>query len=937
MFYTVPNPVAPSTYAQTVLSQGAGTYWRLGEATAGTAIDQVGYNDGAESAGVTGDAAGAIIGDTDTAVTLSGAITAIASTRAPITAPDTFTAQAWFRTTSNTGGRIIGMSNLAVSNSNVDDRHTYLDNAGHLYFGVNNGSPRTLNTTKTYNDGQWHQVVTSLGADGMTLYVDGLRVAKRADVTTGRAYSGYWRVGGDNLNGWPAKPTGYLWGTVDEASIYPTVLTKDQVLAQYVASGRPSPLPSAPTDSYDAAVYSDQPDLFYRLGESSGIVATDTSASLNPGTYVGASTRGVLGAINGSPDPSTTFDGSTGFVACNSSFAAPSTFRAEAWFKTTTTRGGKIIGFGNAATGLSTSYDRHVYLQNDGKVVFGVYTGVQVTVISPTAYNDGQWHHVVATQGSDGMTLYLDAQLIGSNATTNAQNYPGFWRIGADRTWNSLSPYLAGSIDEAAVYPRALSASRVIAHWKASGRTLANVAPAAAFTSSAAGLNLSVDGSTSSDPDGTVTSYTWTFGDGSTGTGSTAAHRYAAAGSYPVALTVTDNSGATNSITTSATVANTPPVAAFTSGVADLTVSVDGSTSTDPDGTIGSYSWKYGDGGTGTGAIATHTYPSAGTYAVSLTVIDNAGGTTTTTGPVTITPANVLPTAAFTSTAQNLVLSVDGSGSSDPDGSVSSYAWTFGDGATGTGSTATHTFAAGGTYQVGLTVNNRGGTATRSRSVTLTAPNAATDAFGRTVAGGWGSADFGGAWTLNGTASLFSVNGSAGQIRMASAGAGPMAFLNSVNAATVTCSVDIAVDKAPTGSGFQGNAMIRRVPGTGATFSDYRFKLRLMPTSTTVQISKVVNNVETLLAAQTVTALTYQVGDVIRLSYQATGSAPTTLSVKAWKAGTTESSTWRATVSDADGALQGPGALGLQAYLTNTATNAPVVASFDNLTVTTGP
>ena len=443
--YTVPDPAVQGTYAQTVVSQGAGTYWRMDEPSGSALVDWVGFNDGVASAGVTRGTAGAINGDADTASTFNGTSTGMAINRAPVKGPDTYSTEAWIKTTTPTGGRILGFSNLPAGNSSFTDRVGYMDNAGRIWFGVYNGAIRTLNTTKSFNDGQWHQIVTTLGPDGMTLYVDGLRAAKRTDVTSGRVGDGYWRLGGDTLSGWTSKPTSnYFNGSIDELSIYPAVLTKDQVLAQFVASGRTSPLPPAPADAYGAAVYNDQPDLYYRLGETTGTVAADASASINPGTYFGTSTKGVSGAINGVTDTAVTFNGSNGSAASNASFTNPTTYSEEAWFKTNTTRGGKIIGFGSSASGLSASYDRHVYMQNDGKVVFGAYTGVQNIIVSPISYNNDQWHHVVATQGSDGMKLYLDGQLVGSNAVTGAQNYTGFWRIGGDRTWNSTSSYFAG-------------------------------------------------------------------------------------------------------------------------------------------------------------------------------------------------------------------------------------------------------------------------------------------------------------------------------------------------------------------------------------------------------------------------------------------------------------------------------------------------------------
>jgi len=84
--------------------------------------------------------------------------------------------------------------------------------------------------------------------------------------------------------------------------------------------------------------------------------------------------------------------------------------------------------------------------------------------------------------------------------------------------------------------------------------TSANQAPTARFTSSCTGLTCSFDGRGSSDSDGTISSYAWEFGDGSTGSGATPTRTYAAAGTYPVKLTVTDNAGATSATTQQVTV-----------------------------------------------------------------------------------------------------------------------------------------------------------------------------------------------------------------------------------------------------------------------------------------------------------------------------------------------------------------------------------------------
>ena len=95
------------------------------------------------------------------------------------------------------------------------------------------------------------------------------------------------------------------------------------------------------------------------------------------------------------------FDGIDGIVVSTQQRVNnPTIYSEEIWFKTTTTTGGKLIGFGNDSRPvLSSSYDRHVYMQNDGQLVFGVWTVRRTPSPRRPRYNDGQWHHVVATQG----------------------------------------------------------------------------------------------------------------------------------------------------------------------------------------------------------------------------------------------------------------------------------------------------------------------------------------------------------------------------------------------------------------------------------------------------------------------------------------------------------------------------------------------------------
>lgn len=292
---------------------------------------------------------------------------------------------------------------------------------------------------------------------------------------------------------------------------------------------------------------------------------------------------------------------------------------------------------------------------------------------------------------------------------------------------------------------------------------------------------------------------------------------------------------------------------------------------------------------------------------------------------------NQPPVAAFTSTSSGLTVSVDGSGSSDSDGSVTRYAWSFGDGATATGPTASRTYAAGGTYTVSLTAtDDDGATGTTSRAVTVAQADpevAAADAFDRTLTGSWGSADTGGPWTLGTAATNFSVQGGVGSMRMA-AGSGPNALLNAVSAGNAEASMSFGYDKAATGSGIYTSAVLRR-----SSAGDYRAQLRVTATATTLSLLRTGNGTETTIASQAVSGLVMAPGDVANLRFQAEGAGTTALRAKVWKNGAAEPGTWMVTGSDSTAGLQAAGAVGISSYLSGSATNAPIVLDLRDLRV----
>ena len=268
-----------------------------------------------------------------------------------------------------------------------------------------------------------------------------------------------------------------------------------------------------------------------------------------------------------------------------------------------------------------------------------------------------------------------------------------------------------------------------------------NAAPVASFTQSCTGFSCDFDASASSDSDGTIVSYDWSFG----ATGVTASNTYPDYGVFSVTLTVTDDLGTTGSSTQSVIFVD-PNASILTNGVAKTNLS--GATNSQTNFTMevpaGATNLAFNmSGGTGDAdlyvrfgsapTLTTYdcrpfssgnnescpiTTAQTGTYHVMIVGFSAYSGVSLV-GNYTTGAPNVAPTASFTSSCTDLSCNFDASGSSDSDGTISSYSWSFGS----SGVTASNTFASAGTFSVTLTVtDNDGATDSVTNSVTVTDP-----------------------------------------------------------------------------------------------------------------------------------------------------------------------------------------------------------------------
>lgn len=167
------------------------------------------------------------------------------------------------------------------------------------------------------------------------------------------------------------------------------------------------------------------------------------------------------------------FNGSS-YIATSTHYSAPGPeiFTFSLWFKTTSVKGGKLIGYGSAQTGASSYFDRNIYMTDDGRLYFGVYIGHidgvnKFGVVKTTdSFNNGEWHHVAATLSADGVKLYVNGVLKGHDpSATSGDDLSGYWKIGYDELlyWpeQPVSSFFTGTLDDIYIYDRELSSMEI--------------------------------------------------------------------------------------------------------------------------------------------------------------------------------------------------------------------------------------------------------------------------------------------------------------------------------------------------------------------------------------------------------------------------------------------------------------------------------------------
>ena len=325
----------------------------------------------------------------------------------------------------------------------------------------------------------------------------------------------------------------------------------------------------------------------------------DSTSNADNGTNQGSIASGAQ--VAGKVDGSLTLDGTSDYISTNTLSTVPTSTTIEAWFKTSTASGNKIVGFESSQTGTgasgSANYDRMMWVGTDGKLRLGMFDGTLEIATSAATVTDGAWHHAVGVEDNTlhTLTLYLDGVSAVAATGTTPQSYTGYWRIGSYMMYagwtNSAAGYFPGSVDEVRVSTIARSSGWITTEYNnqsapstfastsaeqtpaaapaitSGNKTIFPVSQAGTFTVTATGFPLPSLAETGTLPSGV------TFVDNGNGT-ATLAGTPTTAGTYSLTVTAHNTAGADATQSFALTVA----------AVMSFATKVDYTTGTNPQG-----------------------------------------------------------------------------------------------------------------------------------------------------------------------------------------------------------------------------------------------------------------------------------------------------------------------------------------------------------------
>jgi hypothetical protein len=459
----------PRCYSDAVIADGPASYWRLDETSGTSAADSAGSQTGTYRNGVT-------LGQT-------GAMSAAANKAAGFDAVDddvqvgdvydyagtaSFSVEFWMKrtATNDTLWRpVIVKEDPGADWSSRQGWAMWLaPNSNKVSMERWNGAASSGISTSTINAGSWYHIVATYDGSTIRLYVNGTLNRSAASSLSMNDHTIPLRFGSFGSytdSSWFSRYSGLL----DDVAIYSSTLSAAQVRTHYNA-GR----------CYRDEVLNDSPAAYWRLGEPAGTAtAYDSSANNNQGAYRGDLTMAQPGALDGDTNTSASFNqGDTNYdddvKIPDAAIQRPSQLSVEAWLKPASgnARSGAVF----KSTDQSWTDGWGLYYRNNGTINFFVNNSTTGAVSTPVTYN--AWVHIVATYDGATIKLYKNGLLAASLAySTPISHATQPLRIGSAQGNGGATYNWIGNIDEVAIYPAALSQTRIQAHYSR-GRSYQN-------------------------------------------------------------------------------------------------------------------------------------------------------------------------------------------------------------------------------------------------------------------------------------------------------------------------------------------------------------------------------------------------------------------------------------------------------------------------------
>jgi hypothetical protein len=260
-----------------------------------------------------------------------------------------------------------------------------------------------------------------------------------------------------------ALPGPYMLFAIDSSGT-PSVSTT--LMVSNVASGGAG-------NGYSQSVLSNNPAIYWPLNDASGTTASDLSGNGDTGIYSSTGvTYGASSPVEGGTVGGVTLDGSSGEIRASQEIADPSTYSESMWFQSTTDAGGYLMSFVSPGSNGSSTDDHQVWMNDDGQLSIKGSKAGGLTNVSPDAYNDGNWHYVVAVGNSQDISLYVDGQLVAESKAQIPKDGLGRWVAGdgtPSNTKNSpSSDYFAGTVSDVAFSDFDLQLSQIQSQYEAS-------------------------------------------------------------------------------------------------------------------------------------------------------------------------------------------------------------------------------------------------------------------------------------------------------------------------------------------------------------------------------------------------------------------------------------------------------------------------------------